>query len=75
MKFTVLLKKFTFWDLFRGVEVKFRQKPELFLLAADFLKIEDFDFLPKMIKPLNLEELKKYYRNLAKRIGGKEVIE
>ena len=69
-----LLKKFTFWDLFRGVKVKFRQKPEPFLLAADFLKIEDFDFLPKMIKPLDLEELKKYYRNLAKGIGEKEVI-
>lgn len=69
-----LLKEFTFWDLFRGVESKFKQKLEPMLLASDFLKIEEFDFLPKMVKPLDLEKLKKYYRNLAEKIGKKGVV-
>ncbi len=69
-----LLKKFTLWDLLEGVRIKFRQKPELFLLATDFLKIEEFDFLPKMVKPLDIEKLKKYYRKLAKKVGEKGVV-
>jgi len=68
-----LLKKFTFWDLFEGVRIKFKQKSEPFLLAADFLKVEEFDFLPKMVKPLDSEKLKKYYRNLAQKVGRKGV--
>ncbi len=68
-----LLKKFTFWDLFRGVDSKFKQRFEPTIIASDFLKVEEFDFLPKMVKSLDLEELKKYYRNLAIKIGGRGV--
>lgn len=32
---------------------------------------EDFDYLPKMIKPLSLDELKTFFRQKAKEIGRK----
>ena len=64
-----LLEEFTVWDLIDGVKVKFGQKLEPFLLAADFLKVEEFEYLPKMIKPLTLEQLKDYFRKKAIEIG------
>lgn len=69
-----LLKKFTVWDLIAGAEVKFRQKVDPLILASDFLKIEGFDFLPKMIKPVALKNLKSFYRGLALRVAGRKVI-
>lgn len=66
-----LLDKFSVWDLMEGVRVKFNIKTEPFLLAVDFLKVEDFDFLPRMIKPLTLEELKGFFAQKAKEIGFK----
>lgn len=66
-----LLEKFSLWDLKEGVKLKFNIKLELFLLAADFLKIEDFDYLPKMTKQISLEELKSFFRTRAKEIGSK----
>lgn len=68
-----LLQKFTVWDLINCVKVKFNVKIEPLLLGADFLKIEDFDYLPKMIKPLTLSALKSFFRQRAKDIGGKSV--
>ena len=68
-----LLKKFTLWDLLEGVRVKFRTKLELVMVAGDFLKIERFDVLPKMLLPLSLKELKEFYRNQAKKIASKVV--
>lgn len=68
-----LLKKFTVWDLMEGVKIKFRMEIEPILLGSDFLKMEDFDYLPKMIKPLTLEELKKFFRQKAKEIGARAV--
>lgn len=68
-----LLKKFTVWTLIDGVKVKFRVKLEPMLVGGDFLKIEDFDFLPKMLVPLNLDELKVFYRDQAKKLGMKVV--
>ncbi len=68
-----LLEKFTLWDLIEGVKMKFKMKIEPLLLASDLLKVEDFDYLPKMIKPLSLEELKSFFRQKAKEIGIKSV--
>lgn len=68
-----LLQEFSFWDLFQGVKIKFKVKLEPFVLASDLLKIEDFDTMPKMIKPLDLEDLKSFYRNLAKELGRRGV--
>ena len=68
-----LLEEFTVWDLMEGVRVKFGQKLEPFLLAADFLKVEEFDYLPKMIKPLTIEQLKDFFRKKAIEVGRKGV--
>jgi len=68
-----LLKEFTLWDLIGGVKIKFKQHLEPFILASDFTKIENFSFLPRMIKPLNLEKLKEFFRQQAKEIGKKDV--
>lgn len=48
------LNRYTIWDLIEGVKVKFRFELELLPTAYDFLKVEKFEFLPKMIKPLEL---------------------
>ena len=68
-----LLKKFTIWDLMQGVKVKFRQDNEPLLVAYDLLKIEEFTALPRMIKPLTLEQLKAFYRQKAKELGMRQV--
>jgi len=68
-----LLEKFTIWDLIAGVKAKFGQKLEPFILASDFLKVEEFEYLPKMIKPLTIEQLKDYFRKKAVEIGKKGV--
>ncbi|TSC66792.1 MAG: hypothetical protein CEO21_7 [Microgenomates group bacterium Gr01-1014_80] len=63
-----LLQKFTFWDLWYGVEKKFRMELDLVWMASDFLKVKNFDYLPKMLVSLKLEELKDFYKELAKKI-------
>lgn len=68
-----LLQKFSLWDLLEGVKTKFGVKLELFLLSSDFLKAENFDFLPKMIKPLTLDELKSFFRQKAQETGRRSV--
>lgn len=67
--FLLLLNEFTIWDLIDGLRFKFRIKIEPFIVAGDFLKIEEFEMLPIMIKPLKLEELKDFFRKYAKRLG------
>lgn len=68
-----LFQTFAIWDLIEGVKIKFGLKLEPFLLSSDFLKAENFDYLPKMIKPLSLEELKSFFRQKAKEIGSRAV--
>ena len=64
-----LLMEYSLWDLVAGVRLKFNMKMEPFLLASDFLKVEDFNELPQMIKPLKLEKLKEFFREEAKKIS------
>ena len=64
-----LLKQFTLWDLMEGVGVKFRIKTDPYLIGINFLKADVFDQLPNMLKPLELEELKDFYINMAKKLG------
>lgn len=71
--FYFLEPKFGVWDLIEGVKVKFGQKQEPYLLASDFLKIEDFETLPRMIRPVTLNELKEFFRLKAKEVGKKAV--
>ncbi len=68
-----LLEKFTLWDLIQGVRIKFRMELEPYILASHFLKVEDFDYLPRMIKPLTIDELKSFFREKAKELGKKSV--
>lgn len=64
-----LLKDFSVWDLIEAVRLKFRVKLDILNLAADFLKVEEFEFLPNMLLPLTLEELKEFYQQQAKKLG------
>lgn len=64
-----LLKEFTLWDLIDGVKVKFKIELDLVWLGSDFLKIEKFDVLPKMLVPLQISQLQDFYKKLAKRLG------
>lgn len=66
-----LLNNFSVVDLYEWPDVKFRRKYDLMLFASDLLKVAEFDYLPKMIKPLSLDELKKFYLDLAKNLGMK----
>lgn len=68
-----LLKRFSTWDLIRGVEIKFGAKLEPFVLASDFLRIEEFDFLPRMIRPMTMEKLHRFFREQAKKLGRQSV--
>lgn len=68
-----LLKKFTIWDLMYGVEAKFKRETDLLFLGTDFMKVEEFDFLPKMIVPLNLADLQKFFRKQALQIASRAV--
>lgn len=67
-----LLKTYTVWDLMEGLRIKFRIKTEPFLISSDFTKVELFDFLPKMLVPLKLADLKAFFKQkaieLAKRV-------
>jgi len=68
-----LLKEFTIWDLIYAVKAKYNMEFDIILVGADFLKINSFNYLPKMIKPLTLEELKSFFRQKAKEIGRRAV--
>lgn len=70
-----LLEKFTIGDLLEGVKVKFHLEIDPFVLASDFLKVENFDFLPNMAKPLTLEELKTYFTKRAEEVGKRYIKE
>ncbi|MBI4991272.1 nucleotidyl transferase AbiEii/AbiGii toxin family protein [Candidatus Gottesmanbacteria bacterium] len=68
----ILRDKYTIWDLLYSTEVKFKSMDiDIELLAMDMLKVDDFVALPKMIKPLTLDELKNFLRQKAKEIGRK----
>lgn len=69
-----LLQQFTIWDLIEGARIKFRMEIEPWILAADFALAQDLTELPRMLKPLTLDQLKSFYRNLAKKLA-KTVVE
>lgn len=69
-----LLKEFTIWDLLYGVEAKYRMELDTILIALDFMKVEQFKFLPKMTKPLTLQELKTFFKDKAIEVG-KRIVE
>ena len=52
-----------------GVKVKFGFKTDPVFVASDFLKVDGFEFMPEMIKPLTLKELKEFFKEKAKQIS------
>lgn len=68
-----LLQDFTIWDLMEGVKVKFKMKLDPFVVSSDMFKVDQFEYLPKMIKPLTLEELKQFFREKAEKLGRTSV--
>lgn len=64
-----LLKKFTVWDLMKGVRIKFKIELDPYAVATDCLKVDSFDHLPVMLKPLSLNKLKSFYKDLAQKLG------
>ena len=71
--FYYLEQKFGLWDLVEGLKIKFRIETEPFLMAADFLKADEFTFMPRMIKTLSLATLKAFFRKQAKEAGKRAV--
>lgn len=68
-----LLKEFTVWDLIYGLEPKFRVEFDFVMLSSSFLKIKQFDTLPKMLVPLTLRQLQEFYKEQAKKIAARVV--
>lgn len=64
-----LLKKYTIWDLLHWAQQKFNMEIDLVWLASGFLKAEKFDYLPKMLVPLELADLQVFFKDLAKKLG------
>ena len=64
-----LLPQFNFWQLKDGVKAKFGIEIEPFLMATDYMKVEEFENMPKMLKELNLDTLKIFFREQAKKLG------
>lgn len=71
----LLKQHFTVWDLTYSCQTKFRSVDlDILLLAQDFLKVDDFQTLPRMLKPLTLAKLRNYFRAKATEVGRKVTV-
>ncbi len=70
-----LLKKYTLWDLMYAVEKKFRREIDVMLMAGDLYSALELDMLPRMIKPLKLTDLQKFFTQKSREVAGKVVEE
>lgn len=68
-----IFEKFNFWELKGGVLAKFNIEIEPYLMAADFMKVEGFENLPKMRKDLDLKTLKDFFVTKAKKLSGEAI--
>ncbi len=69
-----LLQEYTIWDLINAVQIKFNIEFEPYVLGADLMVVDEFNYLPKMIKPLELSELQSFFHKLAEHLGRKSVM-
>lgn len=69
-----LMKDFNFWQLKDGAIAKFNMELDPYLTAADFLKVEEFQSLPRMLIKLTLEELKIFFEVQAKKLGAEILV-
>lgn len=67
----ILKEKCSIWDLIKIVKNKFNLDLDLISLGEDFMNVEKVKFLPKMIKPLTLDELKSFFKLQASKLGTK----
>lgn len=71
----ILQNDYSIWDLTYAVEAKRpHYKIDIVSLASDLAEAKEFQKLPDMIKPLKLDELKKFFLETAKKITGGVVI-
>lgn len=70
-----LLKTYTIWDLIYAVKAKFNMLIDIVLVASDFMKVEEFKFMPRMIKPLTLPTLQEFFKQKAVELAKKVVEE
>ena len=66
-----LLKEYSIYELHELTNKKFNRDYDLMLLASDLLKVEQFEYLPRMILPLTLTEIREYFVELAGSLGAK----
>ena len=69
-----LLREYRVWDLITGVKNKFHIEIDPFILASDFTKVNAFDVLPRMIKPLTLSQLQGFFREKAIELGKNSLV-
>lgn len=67
----IIQERYTIWDLLYAVESKYALQLDLLSLGEDFLEAQKFTYLPRMIKPLDLNKLKEFYLDLARKLGKK----
>ena len=67
----ILKEKYSIWDIIKAAKIKFKLDLDLISLGEDFLNAEKIKFLPKMIKPLTLDELKSFFKQKASELGTK----
>ncbi len=72
--FFLMKNNYSIWDLIYALEAKYRITSDAVLIASDLMRVQEFEELPNMIKPLKLDELKKFIVETAKKIAGGVVI-
>ena len=65
--FFLLKEKFSFEDLWRLAQKKYSQL-DLYGLSVAFFRVKDLQKMPRMVRPVNVEELKGYFLQKAKEI-------
>lgn len=65
-----LLPKFPLGELRKGIEIKFGIKVEPIFLGSELSKVRRVEALPKMIKPLTIEELKEFFSSEIKKLSS-----
>ena len=69
-----LLQEYTFWDLKAAVERKFNVRIEPFVIATDLMVVDEFEYMPRMIRPLTLNDLQSFFHALAEKLGRGSVV-
>ena len=64
-----LLQKAPLGDIRRDAEQKFDMKIGDLFLGSEFAKVKRIEALPKMLKPLTIEELKRFFSQQAKALA------